>query len=224
MISAAITDPWLDTYISEFGSESKYLNQHYYPSSTPASGSPQAFGIHRGLPSIDKLMSRENIVNQTAFLRQFVAKAEQAGLEPKLSETNSVAKEGAKGDQLVRCSVVDGRLLDDRASEGVTGIICTTTGDCESYSLICFTDEAARAAGAAQPNPNYYSALMAGRMAGGAVLPVTVDSAAATVTAHAVRMPDGAVKVIVDNRDRSFNDVWTSRSSAGRAIPRRSKG
>lgn len=209
VISAAITDPWLDTYIAEFGSESKYLNQHYYPFINTqrlgfTSGSSEFIG---GLPSIDKLMSKENGVKQTAFLRQFVAKAEQAGLEPKLSETNSVAKEGREGvTNSFGAALWTVDYLMTAASEGVTGInLHNQPGDCESYSLICFTDEAARAAGIAQPNPNYYSALMASRMAGGAVLPVTVDSIAANVTAHAVRTPDGTVKVIVDNMDRSFN-------------------
>lgn len=129
---SAITAPWLDTYIAEFGSESRFLNHHYYPFINTerlglTSGSSDLIG---GLPTVDRLMSRETAASQTRFLREFV--------------------------------------------------------------------------GTAQVNPNYYGALMVSTMVGGAVLPVVVDSDGANISAHAVRMPDGAVKVIIDNMDRSF--------------------
>ena len=129
---SAITAPWLDTYIAEFGSESRFLNHHYYPFINTerlglTSGSSDLIG---GLPTVDRLMSRETAASQTRFLLEFV--------------------------------------------------------------------------GTAQVNPNYYGALMVSTMVGGAVLPVVVDSDGANISAHAVRMPDGAVKVIIDNMDRSF--------------------
>lgn len=129
---SAITAPWLDTYIAEFGSESRFLNHHYYPFINTerlglTSGSSDLIG---GLPTVDRLMSRETAASQTRFLREFV--------------------------------------------------------------------------GTAQVNPYYYGALMVSTVVGGAVLPVVVDSDGANISAHAVRKPDGAVKVIIDNMDRSF--------------------
>lgn len=207
VLSSVLTAPWIDTYISEFGPESKHLNQHYYPFINTerlgfSAGSSDFIG---GLPSIDKLLSRENAVKQTAFIRDLVSKAERAGLEPKLSETNSVAKEGREGvTNSFGAALWTVDYLMTAAREGVTGInLHNQPGDCESYSLICFADDPARAAGSARVNPNYYGALLVSRMTGGAVLPVTVDSAA-NISAYAVRMPDGTVKVVVDNMDRSF--------------------
>ena len=205
---SAITAPWLDTYIAEFGSESRFLNHHYYPFINTqrlgfTAGSSEIIG---GLPSVDRLMSSETAASQTRFLREFVAKAEDAGLEPKLSETNSVAKEGRDGvTDSFGAALWTVDYLMTAAREGVTGVnLHNQPGDCESYSLICFTDAAARESGTARVNPNYYGALMVSRMVGGAVLPVTVDSGDAHISAHAVRMPDGAVQVIVDNMDRGF--------------------
>lgn len=76
--------------------------------------------------------------------------------------------------------------------------------DCESYSLVCFADDAAQRAGRAQPNPNYYAMLLVSRLAGGRILPVTVESGPAHVSAYAVRMPGGGVEVVVNNLDRAF--------------------
>lgn len=205
---SAITAPWLDTYIAEFGSESRFLNHHYYPFINTerlglTSGSSDLIG---GLPTVDRLMSRETAASQTRFLREFVGTAESAGLEPKLAETNSVAKEGREGvTNSFGAALWTVDYLMTAAREGVTGVnLHNQPYDCESYALLCFRDEAAGDSGAAQVNPNYYGALMVSTMVGGAVLPVVVDSDGANISAHAVRMPDGAVKVIIDNMDRSF--------------------
>ncbi|NMM88279.1 hypothetical protein B2J88_28675 [Rhodococcus sp. SRB_17] len=209
VIASAVVNPWLDTYISAFGSESMFLNQHYYPYVNTArvgftSASSDLIG---GLPSVDKLMSRDNSVKQTTFIRDFVAKAEHAGLEPKLAETNSVAKEGKEGvTNSFGAALWTVDYLMTAAREGVTGInLHNQPDDCESYSLICFADDNARQAGQAQANPNYYGLLMLSQLVGGQILPTTVESGAANVSAYAVRLPDGAVKVIVNSMDRAFN-------------------
>lgn len=204
----ALLDPWLDTYIADFGAPGDALGQHYYPFVNTermhfSQGSSDAVG---GLPTVDKLLSRETSEKQRAFARYFVDKAESAGMVPRLTETNSAAMEGRPGvTDTFGAALWTVDYVMTAAREGVAGInLHDHIFDCTSYSLICFEDEAAGEAGAARVNPNYYAAYMAGRMAGGAVLPVTVDGGS-HVSAFAVRMPDGAVQVIVDDMDRGFD-------------------
>ncbi|GAA4814753.1 glycosyl hydrolase family 79 C-terminal domain-containing protein [Tomitella cavernea] len=204
----AALDPWLDAYIAAFGAPGAALTQHYYPFvNTERMGFPQELSdAVGGLPMVDKLLSRETSDKQAAFLRYFVAKAEGAGMVPRISETNSVAMEGRPGvTDTVGAALWTIDYAMTAAREGVAGInLHDHIDDCTSYSMICFADPAAADSGTARVNPNYYGAYMVGRMAGGAVLPVTVDGAA-HVSAFAVRMPDGAVRVIVDDMDRGFD-------------------
>lgn len=96
------------------------------------------------------------------------------------------------------------------AREGITGVnLHLQPNDCESYPVFCFPDDAARAAGQARPNPNYYGALAVSELVGGRILPTTVDSGGRHVSALAVRMPDGTVKVMVDNLDRGADAAVT---------------
>ncbi|MFC4604614.1 hypothetical protein [Rhodococcus kronopolitis] len=229
LITAGLVGPWLDTYVDRFGAESRFLNQHYYPFVNTArvglsGGSSDALG---GLPTADKLMSRDTSDRQTAFIRGLVDKATKAGLQPRLAETNSVAKEGLPGVT----NSLGGALwtvdyLMTAAREGVTGVnLHMQPNDCESYPLFCFPDDAARAAGQARPNPNYYAALAVSRLAGGRILPTTVDSGGRHVSALAVRMPDGAVKVMVDNLERADADVTVKiEGAAGTANAERLTG
>ncbi|WP_158726487.1 hypothetical protein [Tomitella fengzijianii] len=204
----AALDPWLDAYIDAFGAPGAALNQHYYPFvNTERMGFPQALSdAVGGLPTVDKLLSRETSDKQDAFLRYFVAKAEGAGMVPRISETNSVAMEGRPGvTDTFGAALWTVDYVMTAAREGVAGLnLHDHIDDCTSYSMICFADTAAADAGAARVNPNYYGAYMVGRMTGGAVLPVTVNGDA-RVSAFAVRMPDGAVRVIVDDMDRGFD-------------------
>ncbi|MFD4180365.1 hypothetical protein [Rhodococcus sp. NPDC058514] len=206
VITASLVGPWLDTYIDRFGAESRFLNQHYYPFVNTArvglsGGSSDALG---GLPTTDKLMSRDTSDRQTSFIRNLVGRAAKAGLQPRLAETNSVAKEGRPGvTNTFGAALWTVDYLMTAAREGVTGVnLHMQPNDCESYPLFCFPDDAARAAGQARPNPNYYAALAVSQLVGGQILPTTVDSDGKHVSALAVRMSDGTVKVMVDNLER----------------------
>lgn len=208
LLSALLMAPWLDPYAAAFGSESKYLNHHYYPFiNTKRLGFPDALvNALGGPPTIDKLMSRENARKQTAFLREFTALADRAGLEPRLTETNAVAKEGKEGvTNSFGAALWTVDFLMSAAREGVTGMnLHNQPADCESYSLVCFADDTAQRAGRAQPNPNYYAMLLVSRLSGGRILPATVESGPAHVSAYAVRMPGGGVEVVVNNLDKTF--------------------
>ncbi|MGW6693046.1 hypothetical protein ACWF62_04650 [Rhodococcus sp. NPDC054953] len=215
----ALVDPWLDSYIDRFGAESRSLNQHYYPFvNTERLGlSDGSSALVGGQPTVDALMSRDTSNRQTAFIRDLVATAERAGLQPRLSETNSVAKEGLPGVT----NSFGGALwtvdyLMTAAREGVTGVnLHLQPNDCESYPVFCFPDDAARRSGLARPNPNYYGALAVAELVGGRILPTTVDSGDRHVSALAVRLPDGTIRVLVDNLDRDADVALTVAINGG---------
>ena len=158
------------------------------------------------LPTVDGLLSPDTRARQTKFLSQFTALAHRAGLRPQLAETNSVAREGREGvTNSFGAALWTVDYLMTAARLGVTGVnLHNQVDDCQSYPVFCFGSPAAKRSDTAQVNPNYYGTLMVHQMVGGAILPVTVDAGGASITAHAVRMGDGSVKVIVDNLDRAF--------------------
>ncbi len=199
-----IVAPWLDAYVDAFGTRSRYLNQHYYPwvnvtrLGLPA-GAAEAAGT---LPTVDRLLEPETRAKQERFLRQFAALAHRAGLKPLLSETNSVAKEGREGvTNSFGAALWTIDYLMTAARAGVAGVnLHNQADDCQSYPLFCFPTAAAKRSDMAVVNPKYYAALMVSQVAGGRMVPTTVNGKA-QVTAYAVRMPDGRIKVIVNNLD-----------------------
>ncbi len=200
--------PWLTAYVQAFGKQSRTLNQHYYPFvNITRLGVPVAAARAAGaLPTVDGLLSPDTRARQTKFLSQFTALAHRAGLRPQLAETNSVAREGREGvTNSFGAALWTVDYLMTAARLGVTGVnLHNQVDDCQSYPVFCFGSPAAKRSDTAQVNPNYYGTLMVHQMVGGAILPVTVDAGGASITAHAVRMGDGSVKVIVDNLDRAF--------------------
>lgn len=207
-IPPLIVWPWLETYAAQFGAESRFLTQHYYPFVNVAKvGIPAAVtDTVGGLPTADSLLEWDTSDRQTAFIRELVATAEQAGLKPVLSETNSVAKEGRAGvtDTFANALWTADYLM-TAAREGVAGLnLHMQPYMCESYTLFCFDTEADRLAGHARPNANYYAALAFSELAGGQILPTTVEAGGAHVSALAARMPDGTIKVLIDNLDRDL--------------------
>ncbi len=199
--------PWLTAYSAAFGASVRFLNTHYYPYvnvtrlGVPA-GTADAVGA---LPTVDRLLSPATTAKQVVFLRQFAATARGAGLAPRLTETNSVAKEGREGvTNSFGAALWTVDYLLTAAQEGIVGVnLHNQVDDCQSYPLFCFPDAAARRRDAARVNPNYYAALLVSQMSGGALLPTTTTGRA-HVTAHAVRAPDGTVKVAVTNLERAF--------------------
>lgn len=199
--------PWLRAYSERFGAQSTSLNQHYYPLVNVAKlGIPASAADALGaLPTADRLLEPDTSRRQTAFIREFVGIAAAAGLQPRLTETNSVAKEGREGvtDSFAN-ALWTADYLATAAREGVASVnLHMQPKFCESYTLFCFEDEAQLAAGTARPNPNYYAALAFSEFVGGQILPTTV-SGGAHVSAFAVKQPDGTVKVLVDILDPAF--------------------
>lgn len=199
--------PWLRAYAGRFGAQSTSLNQHYYPLVNVAKvGVPESAADTLGaLPTVERLLDPDTSRRQTAFIREFVGIAQEAGLRPRLTETNSVAKEGRSGvtDTFANALWTADYLM-TAAREGVASVnLHMQPKFCESYTLFCFEDEAQVDAGIARPNPNYYAALAFSEFLGGQILPTTVTGGA-QVSAFAVRLPDGTVKVLVDNLDSAF--------------------
>lgn len=200
--------PWLQTYAAHFGAESRHLNQHYYPFVNIAKvGIPAAVtDIVGGLPTVDSLLAQDTSDRQTQFIRAFVDTADNAGLKPLLSETNSTAKEGRAGvtDTFANALWTADYLM-TAAREGVAGVnLHMQPHMCESYTLFCFEDGSARQSGNARPNPNYYAALAFGELVGGQILPTTIEAGDVRISALAARMPDGRIKVLIGNLDRDF--------------------
>ncbi|WP_347957635.1 hypothetical protein [Gordonia aichiensis] len=215
-----LVQPWLTAYTAAFGDRSRTLNQHYYPYvNVTRVGVPGAAADALGaLPTVERLLDPDTRAKQRTFLRQFSATASRAGLKPLLSEANSVAKEGRDGvTDTFGAALWTVDFLMAAAREGIVGVnLHNQVDDCRSYPLFCFPDSAARRADTARVNPNYYAALMVSQMVGGALLSTSV-SGGAHVTAYAVRMPTGEIKVIVDDFDRAFRGSVTVRLKGARA-------
>lgn len=201
-----IVQPWLDAYTAAFASESRFLTQHYYPYvNVTRVGVPAGVADPVGaLPTIDRLLDPATRAKQDKFLRTFASTAHKAGLKAHLTETNSVAKEGREGvTNSFGAALWTVDYLMTAARAGVAGFnLHNQVDDCQSYPLFCFPNAAAKQSDMAIVNPNYYATLMVSKMAGGRVLPTTTGRAG--VIAHAVRMSDGQVKVIVTNLDKNF--------------------
>ena len=225
-----LAEQWLRAYVSAFGAQSRVLNQHYYPFvNVTRVGVPGSAARAVGaLPTVDRLLEPTTQAKQLTFLREFATVARRAGLEPRLSETNSVAKEGREGvTNSFGAALWTVDYLLAAAREGVTGVnLHNQVDDCQSYPVFCFPDPASRTSDTARVNPNYYAALLVSQVAGGRVLPVTT-SGKAHVTAYAVRMPSGQIKVIVTNLHRRFRGPVTVRikgADAGNASVQRLTG
>lgn len=207
-IMASAVRPWLQGYLANFGAESRTLNQHYYPFvNIGKAGVPDDLTtIAEALPTVDGLLAAETSDRQTAFIRELVDTAHGAGLKPVLGETNAVAMEGRAGvtDTFANALWTADYLM-TAAREGIVGVnLHMQPNMCESYTLFCFEDDAARESGTARPNPNYYAALAFNELVGGQILPTTVEAGGARISALAVRLPDAQIKVLVDNLDRDF--------------------
>lgn len=206
VLKAALMRPWLEPYVEAFGAESAALNLHYYPYiNLSRIGLPDPITDPFGAaPSIARLMSTQTRAKQLDLLRDFVAVARTADLAPRLTETNSVAKDGKEGvTNSFGAALWTVDYLLTAAREGVAGVnLHNQTYDCESYSLICFADKKAERHGKATVNANYYAAMMVSELAGGRILPVT--SSSPNVTAYAVWKPNGTIKVVTVNLDPEF--------------------
>ncbi|MFK0287426.1 glycosyl hydrolase family 79 C-terminal domain-containing protein [Streptomyces sp. NPDC090499] len=196
-----ITKPipsWWSAYTSAFGHQTRFLDQHYYPLvNRPEIQTPA---------TIDNLLSKTTAANTRNFVDLFAQQARTAGLPAHISETNSVANGGKAGVSNTLAAAlwtVDYALT--AAHEGISGInFHQQPHDCGGYTWICFPDQTATTDARLQAQPSYYAGLLVSALHGGQFLPTRVSGAAANVTAYAVRSPDRAVRVVIDNLDNTL--------------------
>lgn len=202
---------WWTAYLNAFGQQTRYLDQHYYPLVNTPQIQPPA--------TVDNLVSETTAANTKAFVGKLVQQASAAGVPAHLSETNNVANGGKAGVSNTFGAAlwtVDYMLM--AAQSGVTGMnFHQQPQDCGSYAWVCFPDQASAAAGRLRAQPSYYAGLLVSTLRGGRFLPATVSGTAANVTAYAVRMPDGKIRVVLDDLDKNFKGTIAVRIAGGAA-------
>ncbi|MFD4407694.1 hypothetical protein ACFWPH_33505 [Nocardia sp. NPDC058499] len=180
---------WRAAYLNAFAGQSDFLNQHYYPLVKTPGGNTAAI--------VDQLTSRAIADADRAYIEDLVNEAAAAGVEPHLSETNSVAGGGQAGvSNTFGAALWTVDYLLTAASSGIAGVnMHQQPHDCGSYTWVCFPDGSATL----HAQPAYYAGLLVSQLRGGTFLPTEVSDPNANISAHALRMPDGHIKVVVEN-------------------------
>lgn len=189
---------WWSAYLNAFGHQTRFLDQHYYPLVNTPEVQPPA--------TMANLVSTATAANTRNFVDKFVQQARTAGLEAHLSETNNIANGGKSGvSNTLGAALWTVDYMLTAAQEGVTGMnFHQQPHDCGSYAWICLPDQAATTAGQLRAQPSYYAGLLVSALSGGRFLPARVSGTSADVTAYALRMPDGKIRVVVDDLDGSL--------------------
>jgi hypothetical protein len=164
---------------------------HYYPLSN-CGGSTA---------TIAQLLSTATATNGTNRFATDVGLAGARGLSFRMDETNSSACSGTPGVSNVYASTLWGiEYLLSGAQSGVTGMnfhgnldVCGVT-----YTPICATTAADKAANVYSAAPLYYGMLMVSRMGTGSFLPATSSG---SVRSFAVRQADGSTRVMLLDKD-----------------------
>ena len=194
--SAKLIGPnWSGVVPAQFLDDEKarlsFAAAHYYPLSN-CSGSTA---------TIAQLLSSTTATNAANRFTTDVGLASARGLSFRMDETNSSACSGTPGVSNVYASALWSiEYMLTGAQNGVTGMnfhgnldVCGVT-----YTPICATTSANKAANVYSAAPLYYGMLMAGRMGTGSFLPTTSSGA---VKAYAVRQADGSTRVMLLDKD-----------------------
>ncbi len=166
------------------------LNAHYYPMSECGGPSGRA----------DDLISPAMRNAQDSYLATAAAIAHAARLPWQITETNSASCSGIPGVSDTFASalwVVDYLLA--AAEHDATAVDFHTALDhaCAAYSAICPTS--ADAADQYSPQPMYYGLLAVRLLGTGTLQPLSLADPSGTITAHAVKTPDGTWRLAIEN-------------------------
>lgn len=198
-VSATDTAQWIAAYLAAFGDNTAFLDEHYYPlGKMPWLANPAV---------LDQLDSRNTAAAARLVFDDLVRRGTVAGLPVHLSETNSVSGGGQAGiTDTFGAALWTVDYLLSAAAAGIAGVgMHQQPYDCGSYTWLCFPDDKAAQSGRLHAEPPYYAGLLVARMTGGTFLPTSVSDSAANVAAHAVRMPDGHIRVVVEDLDRNVH-------------------
>jgi hypothetical protein len=186
---------WSGVVPSQFLDDEKarlsFAAAHYYPLSN-CSGSTA---------TIAQLLSSTTASNAATRFTTDVGLASARGLSFRMDETNSSACSGTPGVSNVYASALWSiEYMLTGAQNGVTGMnfhgnldVCGVT-----YTPICASTAANKAANVYGAAPLYYGMLMVGRMGTGTFLPATSSG---SVKAFAVRQADGSTRVLLLDKD-----------------------
>jgi hypothetical protein len=206
---------WLASYAATEGHGLAALAQHYYPLDRCSRGRLLVHGA-----SLHGLLGARVARHEQAFLRALARVAAGSALPLRLDEANSVACAGQPGvsDTFgAALWTLDFSLL--TAREGVSGInFHGGLGQCGAggiaapwYSPLC-----ALPGGQLRARPEYYALLALRSLEDCAFLPIT-DNAPGDIAVFALRAPDGALRVAVD--DMQLSQPRTRHRKARRASP-----
>ncbi|UGQ11165.1 glycosyl hydrolase family 79 C-terminal domain-containing protein [Yinghuangia sp. ASG 101] len=203
---------WWSAYVNAFGRTTRFLDQHYYPLvNSPNIETPA---------TIDNMLSPAIVANTKDFLELFARQARAAGLPAHLSETNNVAnggKEGVSNTFAAALWTVDYALT--AANAGISGMnFHQSPKKCYGYTWLCLPDQNAETAGRLQAQPSYYAGLLVSTLRGGRFLPARVSGTSANVTAYALRMPDGKIRVVINNLDKNLKGSVAVKIKGGDAL------
>jgi hypothetical protein len=201
----------LASYAADEDAGLAFLTQHFYPL-TRCGGTK---------PTVGQLLSSSTLERETRLAATAVEVGRANGLAVRLDETNSASCGGQDGVSNTLASalwIVE--YLVTAAQSGVSGVgIQGGLAACRGYSPLCVAGVQGPATGTAPgidtiadaslgaafardgrlaAQPDFYGMLLVHELEGGRWLAVTTDRAA-TAWVAALKMPDGAVRVVIVN-------------------------
>jgi hypothetical protein len=203
------TGSWLRAYAATEGAGTTELSTHLYPLDRCQF---ERLLVHG--PTIAQLLSGAVAQGEIKRIREVITIADSHSLPLRLDELGSVACAGQPGTSDTFAGALwalDAALI--AAREGVAGVNFTSgLGSCQAggtlvspwYSPLCALSD-----GQPTARPEYYALLLLHTLEGDTFVPVTAHTSR-DVAAFALRAPDGALHVVID-------DMETATSSAGHA-------
>jgi hypothetical protein len=212
---------WLAAYGRDERSGLAFLTQHFYPLT-------RCEGAH---PSIGQLLSPDTAALETRTAEAAVAAGRADSVAVRLDETNSASCGGQDGvSDTLASALWMTRYLLLAGEAGVAGVgVQGGLAVCRGYTPLCVPG-ATRPSDASRPGidpvadqslgaapadtarlaaqPDYYGLLLVHLLEGGTFLR-TRSGRSGPLSAFAVAMPDGSVRVVLDNADPRFAGTVT---------------
>ncbi len=207
------TGNWLQAYASTEGAGTAALSTHLYPLDRCRSERLLPHG-----PTIAQLLSGAVQQSETGRIKELAAIAGSHHLPLRIDELGSVACGGQPGTSNTFGAALwalDAALI--AAREGVAGINFTSgLGSCQTggtllspwYSPLCALPN-----GQLTARPEYYALALLRSLEGCAFVPVTARTSG-NVATFALRAPDGALHVVIDDLETATSDAGADHASS----------
>jgi hypothetical protein len=182
---------WFSDFLKDEKNNLALASQHRYP----LSANPALTPNDASYATIDKLLSAATTQNTINSIQQFESAAKANNISLRYDETNSASSGGKDGVSNVFASALWGAdYLFDLAENGVVGANFHGGFSTSNYTPIEFNNNQYTAM------PLYYAMLLFHTVAQGKVVPVDINTNV-NVTAHAVLGNDGALSLVIINKD-----------------------